>query len=372
MAIIGTQVTSYNSFSPIHGGKLRAKEIRKIFELALEGKFQELNTFEKLPLKNKSEIDYGSLPFLEDLKIADELSLGLDIDLNTKYILVEQPWGWPLVHTAKKKNKDLLTVYSSHNIESTLKSSILPMIDSAGRRLSLQRILELELLAANESDLVISCSISDTEWFVSAGVPEEKILYIPNCTGWNRKVDQLERPSQQSKYFTVVGSAYPPTIDSFLEIFWEAEIWLPPNVEIRVIGGIAEALSKFVCSSQASDLRGAINLLGVLDEEKLFDQLLNATGYLLPVKYGGGTNLKTAEALFFNKYTIGTEAAFRGFENYLMEPNNIVIDDNLGAMKAVWNACNQSIVSGERHFRDELTWDFWGSKAIETIKGKLQ
>lgn len=45
-----------------------------------------------------------------------------------------------------------------------------------------------------------------------------------------------------------------------------------------------------------------------------------AHGYLLPIPFGGGTNLKTAEALISEKFVVGTRAAYRGFEQYIDGP----------------------------------------------------
>ena len=368
MAIIGTQLTSYNLNSPIHGGKLRAKEIRKIFESALRGEFQECNIFNDERFQKSSVQSYGSLSFLDDLKVADNLAEDFVLNQNTKYVLVEQPWAWPAVNKAKKKNKEILSIYSSHNIESVLKDSILDPSDSMNKQLALKRIHELELSAAIECDLLVTCSHSDSEWFISKGVSPEKILYIPNCTSWNRYKEIEEPSTSEDSYFTLVGSAYPPTIDSFLQIFWEAEIWLPPRVEIRVIGGVAEPLSKFIRSSRATQSRGAINLIGVLDERSLFIQLQHSSGYILPVKYGGGTNLKTAEALYFGGVTIGTKAAYRGFETYLSDPQNYVIENDYDAMTAIWKVFGQKPLSKQREYRQELTWDYWALDATARVR----
>ena len=371
MAVIGTQLTSYNMRSPIHGGKLRAREIRKVFELALGGEFKEQNIFTNHDFQKSNFQNYGNLLFLDDLKVADNLAGHFDIASSTEYVLVEQPWAWPAVTKAKRKNQNLVSIYSSHNIESVLKDSILDPSDSMNRYLAVKRIHELELSAAIECDLLVTCSHSDSEWFISEGVSPEKILYIPNCTSWNRYEEIGVAPTSEDTYFTLVGSAYPPTIDSFLQIFWEAEIWLPPDVEIRVIGGVAESLSKFIRSSRATPLRGAINLIGVLDERSLFNQLQHSSGYILPVKYGGGTNLKTAEALYFGGVTIGTKAAYRGFESYLSDPQNYVIENDYDAMTAIWKAYGQKPFSKQREYRQELTWDYWASDATGRIRETL-
>ena len=46
--------------------------------------------------------------------------------------------------------------------------------------------------------------------------------------------------------------------------------------------------------------------------------------FLLPIPHGGGSNIKTAEALYSGAYVIGTAAAFRGFEDFLDLPEVVV------------------------------------------------
>jgi hypothetical protein len=49
-----------------------------------------------------------------------------------------------------------------------------------------------------------------------------------------------------------------------------------------------------------------------------------AHAFLLPIPHGGGSNIKTAEALFSGAYVIGSEAAFRGYEDFLDLPEVVV------------------------------------------------
>ena len=44
--------------------------------------------------------------------------------------------------------------------------------------------------------------------------------------------------------------------------------------------------------------------------------ILKSAGMLLPIWTGGGSNLKTAQALLSNRTLVGTEYSFRGFESF--------------------------------------------------------
>ena len=63
-----------------------------------------------------------------------------------------------------------------------------------------------------------------------------------------------------------------------------------------------------------------MELLFVLADEDLAAVKTLAHAYLLPIQHGGGSNIKTAEALYSGKYVIGSEAAFRGFQSFTQLP----------------------------------------------------
>jgi glycosyltransferase involved in cell wall biosynthesis len=50
---------------------------------------------------------------------------------------------------------------------------------------------------------------------------------------------------------------------------------------------------------------------------------------LLPIAYGGGTNLKTAEALTSGRPIVASQQAFRGFNKYTGEKLVSVVDRSL-------------------------------------------
>ena len=63
-----------------------------------------------------------------------------------------------------------------------------------------------------------------------------------------------------------------------------------------------------------------LELLFVLSDEDLAAVKTLAHAFLLPIQHGGGSNIKTAEALYSGKYVIGSEAAFRGFQPFIDLP----------------------------------------------------
>jgi glycosyltransferase involved in cell wall biosynthesis len=57
--------------------------------------------------------------------------------------------------------------------------------------------------------------------------------------------------------------------------------------------------------------------LGQLPDDDLAATILSSSAVLLPITQGGGSNLKTAEALASGRRIVATSFAFRGYEDYL-------------------------------------------------------
>jgi hypothetical protein len=60
---------------------------------------------------------------------------------------------------------------------------------------------------------------------------------------------------------------------------------------------------------------------GMLSDDLLSGLLAYVDVVLLPIVDGGGSNLKTAEAILSGKKIVATTFAFRGFEEYMDLPN---------------------------------------------------
>ena len=118
-------------------------------------------------------------------------------------------------------------------------------------------------------------------------------------------------------YFVFVGSAHYPNASGFAEIFSKSLAFLPPDVSIVVIGGVSDILDydyRYVQFKHLNDFK-VIKMKDISDA-CLNSIILNCNAVLLPVTEGGGTNLKTAEALFSNRPVIGTDKSFIGYEDF--------------------------------------------------------
>jgi hypothetical protein len=85
--------------------------------------------------------------------------------------------------------------------------------------------------------------------------------------------------------------------------------------------------------------------------------LCNAAGILLPITYGGGSNLKTAEALISGLPIVGTTHAFRGFEEYKSLPAVTIEDDPTAFAVGIRRAFNSKASPRAIHLQKQLLWE---------------
>ncbi len=95
---------------------------------------------------------------------------------------------------------------------------------------------------------------------------------------------------------------------------------IPPHMNMVVVGGVNVLFDNHDEFIKWKDLnKHKIKQLYDVTDGQLQVILNGSQAILLPICSGGGTNLKTAEALVSNKYIIGTEVSFRDFESYIDE-----------------------------------------------------
>ena len=79
----------------------------------------------------------------------------------------------------------------------------------------------------------------------------------------------------------------------------------------------------------------------------------------LPITHGGGTNLKTAEALWAGKHVVATTTAFRGFESFRTSPGVLVADEPskfLAALRTTMAQAPNNLPRAEREKRKSVLW----------------
>lgn len=347
------QLSTYPIKNPLHGGQIRVSQIRKYFE-------QNNCIVKSLSLSEMSHGDYTEDDMLlNDYELSSLVSVYFCTDYATslisikgKYfeflkknilafepdiIMVEQVWLWPAVKKLLEEQQlknNIKIIYSSHNIEYKTKKSLLDSHDISGMDVDkvIEGIKELELDMCKKSDTVICCTQIDADEFTTMGaestivcnngvskrvINQETLKYIDDVL-WGRK------------YALFVGSAYPPNAIGFWEMIGESLAFLPPDTVVLAAGGVSKILENYM--PKDAELYSYVSMdrikkLGFVSEELLAGLVEKASVILLPITVGGGSNLKTAEAIASGRPVVATDTACRGF-NFVEGLSNFKITNN--------------------------------------------
>lgn len=251
----------------------------------------------------------------------------LDIKLAQRYdvVHVEHPWGIELICQLREHPflREALLICSAHNVEHELFESIVQERQEwtrAAQRLA-QEIGRIEHLAAARSDLVWTVSKHDAAALSQTGTP---CIVAPNgCRELPELTNDPEFTRFSRPYALFVGADYGPNVHGFLGMLGDDLRFLPDNTCVHTIGTCGEPLRHHAPHKLARHT-GQLVHHGRVSQTKLDAALRHASLIILPISSGGGTNLKTAEALATGHAVLGTSQAFRGFEDWICTPNVFV------------------------------------------------
>ncbi|WP_158809677.1 glycosyltransferase [Beijerinckia sp. L45] len=343
-------VATYPIDTPRHGGQIRSAAINATLR-TMGWKTEHLCVFNK---NDYPEAAIGPWNFAYGSDVADKFERTggrADVDasdhileseemiarishlirsFNPGVFLVEQPWLWPVLKCVLKETNNLSpVVYSSHNHELPLLKQLLKSGNTVGNARLLKKAEHIESdLVQHSSGLICVCE-ADSSSMQMGHLP---LLIAPNgvwprvAQGNNDKV--LDRRLRFMDYALFVGSAHPPNASGFDTMLRPLVKMMPPNQRIAVVGGVCNLLpSTSMFNAQPGLAETRIELLGTQSEDSLTNLISHTKGFILPITEGGGTNLKTAEALYSRKPIIATPAAFRGFEKFKSYPNVFISDE---------------------------------------------
>lgn len=341
------QLTTYPLKSPRHGGQLRCAAIRECYRaigIEVETVAVMREDFYRPSERERHDIvlPAGS-PHWDSacMRLAD-LQTGLCLageepayaafaafidDFRPDLIQLEQPWLYPAVKRwlgerqfAEGRRPRL--VYSSQNVEWKLKRDELAGEGQApaevARRVAEVKALEQEVAAA--ADLLVACTAEELEemrgWPATNARRRQVVAHnaiAPYATdpahlrAWQKRIGLKCWP-------LFVGSAHPPNASGFWDMLAPSLAFLRPEERIVVAGGVGHLLRQhrtFHAWSGINEPRLAI--AGEVSREDLSALLLGASVIVLPITTGGGSNLKTAEAIYSGRPVLATPHALRGY-----------------------------------------------------------
>jgi glycosyltransferase involved in cell wall biosynthesis len=241
-------------------------------------------------------------------------------------VQLEQPWLWSVVQRLRADGHaaPFRVVYSSQNVEAPLKRGVHAesppdVCDAVVRRIE---ALEREVVLA--ADLTIAVTESDAATYRGWG--GRRVVVASNGIV-ERPLDPARRRHWEallhgSCFALFVGSAYPPNIYGFWEMFAPSMAFLAPDERVVVAGGIGSVLFYAPASRTWQRINESrIVLVGQQSEEDLAALISLASCIVLPITIGGGSNIKTAEAILSGKPVVGTTLSLRGYERALELPH---------------------------------------------------
>lgn len=319
---------------------------------------------------------FAKAPFIDDLASGEFAATRPEVYNNfvrlvdtyqPNVIQLEQPFMWPLVRRLIKERKldGVKIVYSSHNLEAPLKFDLL---ESAGvsREINVQverRVSDLESELADRADLIISVSKFEADNYREMNGLQRPIV-IRNGAD---RLGHISKPVHgeellTEEYMVFVGSAYPPNIDGFCKYVLKSGLYgFPPEKRFAICGGVSEGIyHSGLYAPHQDSYQDRVQFFSRPTDGELSWIRSHAKGFLLPIESGGGSNLKTAEALSSGKWVVTTEKALRSFEDFVGQSGVIVADTPRlfrDAMLEVTYGAPLALDHRQVAMREGLYWD---------------
>ena len=290
-------------------------------------------------------------------------------------IFVEQPW---LFRFAERLNSERFAgharlLYGSQNVEFHLKEAILTRYYSQKHVAECTaKVHQCELHAVGRAERMFCVSRNDVDW-------ARNLAALPPVLAANGVADRkasmadviaANRITHGHKFALYCASAHPPNMEGFFDIFGEGAGCFPPEGRMVVAGGAGRSIAIDLRLARTGSLQQQFIDAGQVSESVLQGLLATAHVIVLPITSGGGTNLKTAEALWSGRHVVATPTAMRGFEQFANGHGIHVAEQPVEFVNAVRDAFlqpNLQISRNDRNERSVVLWENTLAQMIATI-----
>jgi Glycosyl transferases group 1 len=375
-------LSTYPIDNPLHGGQHRLFNIVQAYRDAghtvqaagVLGSDQYPTSSGFVPYPGTAPLTkYIANPFLMDDWAIGELfssdahyfkSLVDAITMVPDLIHVEQPWLFKFATRFAKQypNKKIKLIYGSQNIEHDMKFDIVKTymgVDAA--HAAQDKVLRCETAAIALADGICCVSQNDLDWTKLKTKMPCVLGYngVKNRKTTDEGVVEANAITGHKKFAVYCASAHPPNINGFFEMFGGGVGCIAPDELIVIAGGAGSHILSDARFAKTAGLSKACITAGTVSESCLQGLLDTAHTNILPITHGGGTNLKTAEALWSGKHIVATTIALRGFESFSKSKGVAVADKPSKFLAALRFAMSQppNILSVEEHAqRKSVLW----------------
>jgi len=317
-----------------HGGQIRAESIIETYrERGHEVKFVGIYDPTNVPRSHTGRhdfcIDSAVMSYVSRSGQPWEISLweafadvpalygafeALVRDFCPDVVQFEEPYLWPVVRSLRNKGElaRARIVHSSYNFETDYRKELARIAGKSDGRI-LRHVALQEAEISRECDLVVTVSDDDAASFRALNA-----RHVVVARNGSRRIEPTEEALAavdayvgDTSFALFVSSAHPPNAEGLLNFVTGMKHKLPGKL---LIGGTVDRLLEPHYRTHRL-LRDA-HILGMVDAELLPALLARACVILLPKTSGGGSNLKTSEALLANRPIVATSLAFTGFESW--------------------------------------------------------
>jgi glycosyltransferase involved in cell wall biosynthesis len=376
----------YPAGDPRHGGQIRLSELLRAFSAAGArvtcATWFPANTFYMAgpvgPLDTPvapellQSFQGRRFPLIEDLSLGEYVAgspalmrrLVQAVSDGIDAVYIEQPWLLPVVEALRGQLKTTFRfIYGSANIEHELKASIFEQYQVRDGEAVIAAIRDLEMRAAATADLVAAVTEADAR--VLRQWTQAPVVLAPNgVKPWSSDAAKREKWRQRlgnSPFALYAASGHPPNLRGLCESFGESLAGLAPDQRIMLVGGVSEQFLQHPWFRRWEDLnRRRVQALGVLPQPDLDALRDMAHTFILPTTTGGGSHLKTAEALYTGKPVVATPHGMRGFEHLIDLPGVQVVAPGPQFGRTVGDVLRAGApvhdAPDDRMRRDALTW----------------
>lgn len=273
----------------------------------------------------------------------------------------EEPYLWPLVRALRDLGRldGVRIIHSSYNHETEAKREI----RASGTRVAARTIADvagMERDIAAEADAVIVVSDGDAAAFRAMGA--RRVVVATNGSAPapdDPEADAaLDAYLQGAPFALFVSSAHPPNARGLVDLAEASSARLTQGL-LLVCGGVSSLLRDMKPFAEFSHIFARARLLGVVSSPLLGAMYRRACVVVLPKTRGGGSNLKTAEALLSGRPVVATPRAFAGFEQHASLPGVLIEDDPALFWDRVAHALAHPAADGSMRAASTMTGLLW-------------
>lgn len=270
-------------------------------------------------------------------------------------------------------------VFNSQNAEAPMRKEIMEASGASKEAINkaIGLITETERYLAINADLTTAVSVEDQEYLKSLGA--KKVVLSPNgisplshTVNSTRHWRNIFDKQGVKRVLLFVASAHVPNTQALKKVIGTRLGYIPPDTRLVLAGSVGPHFVNHFRTTSVLDStfwQRAISV-GILSQELLEGLIATADVMLLPIVDGGGSNLKTAEAILSGNKVVSTDFAFRGYQEYSELPNIWVAKSPTSFREAVVEALNtplQKLTGQQKELANRAQWRYCLREAVNEV-----